>query len=83
MMQIEHLKYMQGTTYPVIRDQCVPLAELIKRWSDKLGKVGPAQIYKGTLQGNDSDYDRDVYDGAIRRSESLFFSSTWISFDTY
>ncbi len=64
-----------GYTDPLIRDRCVPLAELIKRWSDKLGKVGPAQIYKGTLQGNDSDYDRDVYDGAIRRSDHYSFQS--------
>jgi Zn-dependent M28 family amino/carboxypeptidase len=62
-----------GFPDPVVRDLCVPLAELVKRWSDNLGKVGPAQIYKGTRQGNENDYDRDLFDGAIKRSDHYSF----------
>lgn len=56
-----------------IRDLCIPIAELIKQWSENLGKLGSAQIYKGTIQGGPHDFDRDKYDGAIERSDHFSF----------
>lgn len=58
---------------PRIRDLCVPLAELIKQYAENLGKLGPAQIYKGTVQGGPHDFDRDRYDPAIARSDHFSF----------
>ena len=62
-----------GYTNPQIRDICVPIAELIKQWSVNLGKLGTAQVYKGTIQGGPHDFDRDKYDGAIERSDHYSF----------
>lgn len=62
-----------GFPKPSVRDLCVPIGELIKQWSDNLGKLGNAQIYKGTLQGGSHDFDRDKYDGAIARSDHFSF----------
>jgi leucyl aminopeptidase len=56
-----------------LRDLCLPIAELIKQWSENLGKLGTTQIYKGTTQGGSHDYDRDKYDGAIERSDHFSF----------
>lgn len=64
-----------GYPDPIMRDKCIPLAEMVKSWSDKLGKVGPAQIYKGLEQGNDDDHDRNQVDGAIRRSDHYSFQN--------
>jgi len=58
---------------PRIRDLCVPLAELVKQYAENLGKLGPAQIYKGTIQGGPHDFDRDKYDPAIARSDHFSF----------
>ena len=62
-----------GYTDPRIRDLCLPIADCIKRWSDSLGKLGPPQIYKGTIRGGPEDYDRDKYDGALKRSDHYSF----------
>jgi hypothetical protein len=56
-----------------IRNLCVPIADLIRQWSENLGKLGAAQIYKGTSQGGPHDFDRDKYDGAIERSDHFSF----------
>lgn len=62
-----------GHSNPEIRNLCVPISELIKQWSENLGKLGAAQIYKGTIQGGPHDFDRDKYDGAIERSDHFSF----------
>ena len=62
-----------GFPKPSVRDLCVPIGELIKQWSDNLGRLGNAQIYKGTLQGGSHDFDRDKFDGAIARSDHFSF----------
>jgi hypothetical protein len=58
---------------PNIRDLCLPIAEVIKQWSDNQAKLGTAQIYKGTNVGGAQDFDRDKYDGAIERSDHFPF----------
>jgi Peptidase family M28 len=58
---------------PNIRDLCLPIAEVIKQWSDNQGKLGTAQIYKGTIVGGAHDFDRNKYDGAIERSDHFSF----------
>lgn len=68
-----------GFPKPSIRDLCLPIAELIKQWSENLGKLGNAQIYKGTLQGGPHDFDRDMYDGAIARSDHFSFQEVGYS----
>jgi hypothetical protein len=62
-----------GYSDPNIRDLCLPIAELIKQWSDNQGKLGTAQIYKGTIVGEAHDFDRNKYDGAIERSDHFSF----------
>jgi hypothetical protein len=62
-----------GHYTPSTRDLCLPIANLIKQWAENLGKLGSAQIYKGTKVGGPEDYDRDVFDGAIRRSDHFSF----------
>ena len=62
-----------GYTDPVVRDLCLPIADTIKQWAAKLGKLGDGQLYKGTNQGGPEDYDRDKFDGAIRRSDHWSF----------
>jgi hypothetical protein len=62
-----------GHYNPDIRNLCVPIAQLIKQWSENLGKLGATQIYKGTIQGGPHDFDRDKYDGAIERSDHFSF----------
>jgi peptidase M28-like protein len=59
-----------------IRDISLPIAKQIASWAHSLGSLAPAQIYKGTqsdppLSGNDSN--RDIYDGAIGRSDHFSF----------
>ena len=59
-----------------IRDISLPIAKQIATWAHSLGSLAPAQIYKGTqsdppLSANDSN--RDVYDGAIGRSDHFSF----------
>jgi hypothetical protein len=62
-----------GHYTPSTRDLCLPIANLIKQWAENLGKLGSAQIYKGTKVGGPEDYDRDVFDGALRRSDHFSF----------
>jgi hypothetical protein len=58
-----------------IRDMSLPVANQIAIWAHTLRKLAPAQIYKGTISdpidGNDSN--RDIYDGAIKRSDHYPF----------
>ena len=62
-----------GYTDPAVRDLCLPIADTIKKWATNLRKLGDGQIYKGTSQGGPEDYDREKYDGAIRRSDHFSF----------
>lgn len=59
-----------GYTDPAVRDQSVPIAELVASWASTLGTLMPAQIYKGTSVGGT---DRDLYDDAINRSDHAAF----------
>lgn len=60
-----------GYTDAAIRDQSVPVADTIAAWAASLGALAPAQVYKGTNSGSGSD--RNVYDGAINRSDHAAF----------
>jgi Peptidase family M28 len=62
-----------GYPDPAVRDLCLPIADVLKQWAANLGKLGEAQIYRGTKQGGPEDYDRDIFDGAIRRSDHYSF----------
>lgn len=54
-----------------VRDESVPIAESIADWAVTLGALAPAQIYKGTSDA--AGTDRDLYDGAINRSDHAAF----------
>lgn len=60
-----------GATDPSVRDASVPIAERIAAWAASGGSLGPAQIYRGTSAGPGAD--RNVYDGAIGRSDHASF----------
>jgi hypothetical protein len=60
-----------GFTDPTIRDLSVPLAEEVAAAAAAYGELAPAQIYKGT--GYSGAPDRDIYDGAINRSDHAAF----------
>lgn len=60
-----------GYPDPVIRDRSTPLADRVAAAAAAFGSLLPAQIYRGTsLSGAP---DRDVYDGAINRSDHAAF----------
>lgn len=56
-----------GYTDPAVRDLNVPIANRISAWAACLGALAPAQIYKGTSSTGGAD--RNLYDGAINRSD--------------
>ncbi|MFN5997553.1 MAG: M28 family metallopeptidase, partial [Paracoccaceae bacterium] len=60
-----------GYTDPAIRDLSVPLADRVATAAAQLGRLAPAQIYKGTSTFGGPD--RNVYDGAINRSDHAAF----------
>lgn len=60
-----------GYTDPLVRDRNVPIAETIAAWAASLGALAPAQIYKGTSSAGGAD--RNLYDGAINRSDHAAF----------
>lgn len=60
-----------GYTDPAIRDLSVPLADRVALAAAQLGRLAPAQIYKGTSTFGGPD--RNVYDGAINRSDHAAF----------
>ena len=60
-----------GYTDPAIRDLSVPLADRVALAAAQLGRLAPAQIYKGTSTFGGPD--RSVYDGAINRSDHAAF----------
>ncbi|MES2916649.1 MAG: M20/M25/M40 family metallo-hydrolase [Pseudomonadota bacterium] len=60
-----------GYTDPAIRDLSVPLADRVATAAAELGRLAPAQIYKGTSTSGGPD--RNVYDGAINRSDHAAF----------
>lgn len=60
-----------GYTNPAVRDISVPIANQICLSASQLGKLAPAQIYKGT--NSSSGADRNIYDGAIGRSDHASF----------
>ncbi len=60
-----------GYTNAAVRDISVPLADTIASWAGSLGALAPAQIYRGTNGGSGSD--RNVFDGAINRSDHAAF----------
>ncbi len=60
-----------GYTDPAVRDNSAPIADSIATWASCLGALAPAQIYKGTSSA--SGADRNLYDGAINRSDHAAF----------
>ena len=60
-----------GNTNSSIRNSSVPIADQIAISSDQLGQLAPAQIYKGTVAS--SGANRNIYDGAIGRSDHASF----------
>lgn len=60
-----------GYTDPAVRDQSVPIANVVAAWANSLGALMPAQIYSGTVAA--SGADRTIYDGAINRSDHASF----------
>lgn len=60
-----------GYTDPAIRDLSVPLATRVANAAAQLGRLAPAQVYKGTSTFGGPD--RNVYDGAINRSDHAAF----------
>lgn len=60
-----------GYTDPAIRDLSVPLANEIAAAASVQGMLAPAQIYRGTSWNGAPD--RDIYDGAISRSDHAAF----------
>jgi hypothetical protein len=60
-----------GYTDPAIRDLSVPLATQVATAAASGGGLLPAQVYRGT--GYTGAPDRDVYDGAINRSDHAAF----------
>ncbi|MFN3282321.1 MAG: M28 family metallopeptidase, partial [Tabrizicola sp.] len=60
-----------GYTDPAIRDLSLPLADRVALAAAQLGRLAPAQIYKGTSTFGGPD--RNVYDGAINRSDHAAF----------
>ena len=60
-----------GYTDPAIRDLSMPLANGLAAAAAEYGVLAPAQIYRGTSWNGAPD--RDVYDGAINRSDHAAF----------
>ncbi len=60
-----------GYTDPAIRDLSLPLADKLANAAAEYGALPPAQIYKGTSWNGAPD--RNVYDGAINRSDHAAF----------
>ena len=60
-----------GYTDPAIRDLSVPIADSIAAWANSLGALAPTQVYRGTSGA--SGTDRNLYDGAINRSDHASF----------
>jgi hypothetical protein len=60
-----------GYTDPAIRDLSLPLATRVATAAADLGRLAPAQVYKGTSTFGAPD--RNVYDGAINRSDHAAF----------
>lgn len=60
-----------GYTDPAVRDLSDPLATNLAVAAAEYGQLAPAQIYRGTSWNGAPD--RDVYDGAINRSDHAAF----------
>jgi hypothetical protein len=60
-----------GYTDPAIRDLSMPLATRVATAAADLGRLAPAQVYKGTSTFGGPD--RNVFDGAINRSDHAAF----------
>jgi hypothetical protein len=60
-----------GYTDSAVRDLSVPIADAISAWAASLGALAPAQVYRGTSSSGGAD--RNLYDGAINRSDHAAF----------
>lgn len=60
-----------GYTDPAVRDLSDPLAARVAAAAAEYGALAPAQIYRGT--GYTGSPDRDIFDGAINRSDHAAF----------
>lgn len=60
-----------GYTDPAVRDLSDPLAARVAAAAAEYGALAPAQIYRGT--GYTGSPDRNIFDGAINRSDHAAF----------
>lgn len=61
-----------GYSNPAIRDKSVPIAQTIANHAAGVTNLSIPQIYQGTTN-EEIDYNRDVFDGAINRSDHASF----------
>jgi Peptidase family M28 len=62
-----------GHTNLAVRDLSVPIAQKVAAVAAAQGDLGAAQIHKGTAWPPPGNADRDLYDGAINRSDHASF----------
>lgn len=62
-----------GSTNPAMRDASEPIANRVASWTAALGHLPSPQIYRGTNPSGGAD--RNVYDGAIGRSDHASFQA--------
>jgi hypothetical protein len=62
-----------GSPSAAIRDASEPIADRVAAWTATLGALPAPQIYRGTNPG--AGTDRNVYDGAIGRSDHASFQA--------
>lgn len=62
-----------GATNAAVRDLSVPIAQKIATVAASQGNLGAAQIYQGTSWPPPGNADRNLYDGAIDRSDHASF----------
>lgn len=60
-----------GYTDPAVRDLSLPFADRVAQAAAAYGTLAPAQVYKGTGYGGAPD--RNIFDGAINRSDHAAF----------
>lgn len=60
-----------GSVNAAVRDASEPIADRVATWTTALGELPAPQIYRGTNPGGGAD--RNVYDGAIGRSDHASF----------
>ena len=62
-----------GYTDPVIRDKSVIIAQTIANHTSRVTTLSPPQIYQGTSNDDNLSPNRNLFDGAIDRSDHASF----------